>query len=276
MIVVNSNNSGLTEAYYSGTSLTEIYMGQHLIWPVPPTPVGDYKLRYAINDSEYEIQCDSSSNLTQLEISNHIIHNVGDYTTSSITQATVGSCVTSLANNCFNADWSLTSVTMPNSVTSIGYSTFKNCSAMTTCVLSNSITSIPLGLFENDYELTGITIPNSVTSIGEDAFYDCLSLDNIVIPSNVTSIDNNAFRCSWWEDAPATHDRYVKMMHIVSGRSITCLATTPPTLGNGVFGIISGQGDVATYPIYVPSASVDAYKSATNWSTYADRIQAIQ
>jgi hypothetical protein len=28
-------------------------------------------------------------------------------------------------------------------------------------------------------------------------------------------------------------------------------------------------------PIYVPSASVNAYKSASGWSTYASRIQAI-
>jgi len=27
--------------------------------------------------------------------------------------------------------------------------------------------------------------------------------------------------------------------------------------------------------IYVPAASVDAYKAATNWSSYASRIQAI-
>jgi len=28
-------------------------------------------------------------------------------------------------------------------------------------------------------------------------------------------------------------------------------------------------------PIYVPAASVNAYKTATNWKSYASRIQAI-
>ena len=28
--------------------------------------------------------------------------------------------------------------------------------------------------------------------------------------------------------------------------------------------------------VYVPSALVDSYKSATNWSTYADQIRAIE
>jgi len=34
--------------------------------------------------------------------------------------------------------------------------------------------------------------------------------------------------------------------------------------------------DTNNCPIYVPAASVDAYKSASGWSAYASRIQAIQ
>ena len=51
--------------------------------------------------------------------------------------------------------------------------------------------------------------------------------------------------------------------------SITILATTPPTLGND---------DVfynSSYPIYVPSGSVSAYKAASRWNSLASRIQAI-
>jgi len=49
--------------------------------------------------------------------------------------------------------------------------------------------------------------------------------------------------------------------------SITCLATTPPTLGSNVF------YSTNNCPIYVPSGSVNAYKSS--WSDYASRIQSI-
>lgn len=51
--------------------------------------------------------------------------------------------------------------------------------------------------------------------------------------------------------------------------SITVSATTPPTLGSGAL------YNTSNCPIYVPSASVDAYKAATNWSSYSSRIQAI-
>ena len=51
--------------------------------------------------------------------------------------------------------------------------------------------------------------------------------------------------------------------------SITFLSTTPPTAGINVF---ENMGNI---PIYVPAESVETYKAATNWVTYADRIQAI-
>ena len=47
-------------------------------------------------------------------------------------------------------------------------------------------------------------------------------------------------------------------------------ATTPPSLYNTAV-----LGDTNNCPIYVPDASVEAYKTATNWSSYASRIKGI-
>jgi hypothetical protein len=44
-------------------------------------------------------------------------------------------------------------------------------------------------------------------------------------------------------------------------------ATTPPSLGSNVF------GNTNNCPIYVPSGSVNAYKTASKWNSYADRIR---
>ena len=57
-------------------------------------------------------------------------------------------------------------------------------------------------------------------------------------------------------------------------QSITCYATTPPEI------LISGSSyqtfdNTNNCPIYVPAASLNAYKTAPGWSKYADRIQAI-
>ena len=51
--------------------------------------------------------------------------------------------------------------------------------------------------------------------------------------------------------------------------SVYCKATTPPTLGETDVFFANGSG----FKIYVPMESVDTYKSATNWSRYADVIE---
>jgi hypothetical protein len=94
-------------------------------------------------------------------------------------------------------------------------------------------------------------IPNGVTSIDFNNFNTCTSLTTIIIPDSVTEISNEAF------------------YGCTSLTNVTCLAETPPTLGTQVF------DKTNNCPIYVPSASVNAYKAATNWSAYASRIQAI-
>ena len=52
--------------------------------------------------------------------------------------------------------------------------------------------------------------------------------------------------------------------------SLTCNATTPPTLGYDVFGVCNNLSH-----IYVPAESVDAYKAASGWSDKASIIEAI-
>ena len=160
------------------------------------------------------------------------------------------------SNAAFKAlvDRSITEVTadMLQGITSIGEYAFQKCTSLTSVTIPSGVTSIGEQAFRYCSSLTSVTIPNSVTSIGESAFDSCTNLKSIEIPSSVTSIEQYAFfRCS-------------------SLASVTVQATTPPILESGVFGNTSSN-----LVIYVPAESVDAYKAATKWSTYADKIQAI-
>ena len=124
-------------------------------------------------------------------------------------------------------------------------------SAMTTAIIGDCVTKIRNNAFSGFTSLTSVTIPNSVTSIGKTVFSRCSSLTSAIIGAGVTSIGASAFYSG------------------TSLTSITINATTPPTLGTYAFTYTNNC------PIYVPAASVDAYKSASGWSTYASRIQPI-
>lgn len=87
-------------------------------------------------------------------------------------------------------------------------------------------------------------------TIGSYSFQNT-TIEYLNIPEGVTSISQYAF---------AGAEPY----------SVTLHSTTPPTLSNS-----NAFTAANVLHFYVPAASVDAYKAASNWSTYADKIQAI-
>lgn len=137
-------------------------------------------------------------------------------------------------------------------VTTIVKNAFSNKTTLSSIEIPNAVTIIDEMAFNSCYNLTSVNIPNSVTDIKTGAFIHCKGLTSIEIPSSVTNIGG-----------------YGVFYNCIGLTSVTCLATTPPTLGTTVF------DNTNNCPIYVPSESVNAYKTATNWSTYASGIQAI-
>ena len=140
---------------------------------------------------------------------------------------------------------------IPDSVTSIEMYAFKEWrSNNQPLVIPDSVTSIDDSAFRDWHSNNQpLVIPDSVQTIGMHAFGNWVSNNQpLVIPDSVTSIGNYAFQS--WEVVP-----YVEMKR-----------TTPPSIANTTF---NHQNDA---PIYVPDASVNDYKTATNWVTYADRI----
>lgn len=218
--------------------------------------------------TEYSMDCNSSSTLSREDL---IFESGTSIKASAVTDVTIGDCVTNIGAMAMQYFSAMTSVTIPSSVTSITYQAFDGCTSLPSLTIPSGVTDIPYKMCYSCWDLSTTNIPEGVTAIRQDAYYDCLSLLNITIPSTVTNIGNNAFRTSNWTSSNPTN--YQKMQNIATGRTVTILATTPPTLGDGVFGIVTGGSDIATYPIYVPAASVNDYKAA--WSQYANRIFAM-
>lgn len=116
-------------------------------------------------------------------------------------------------------------------------------------ILADSVESIGIWAFDYCSSLTSLTIGNGVKTIGNYGIYNCTSLTSLVIPSSVESIGSYGIGYN-------------------SGlTSITINAVTPPTLSN-----VNAFTSTTMCPIYVPEGSVDAYKSASNWSTLNNRI----
>ena len=142
----------------------------------------------------------------------------------------------------------------------------------TTVVVGEGITTIPHWAFAMFEHLTSVSLPSTLTTIGKAAFEECAfttinlpegletigdyafqmtPLTSVTIPSTVTSIGEVAFQAN---DA---------LTYVI------CLAATPPTMGDNVFQACSNLTG-----IFVPAASVDAYKAADGWSAYAAKINA--
>lgn len=203
----------------------------------------------------------SSSNLTNVVLPKTLTF-IGERVfgyCSKLKTISIPDSVTSIGQEAFDACIGLTSIDIPSGVTSIGNYVFSSCTSLTRLNsdvdglfnIPDNVTSIGNNAFSGCYGLTSVTIPDSVTSIGDNAFANLINFrGNLVLPSTLATLGNTVFN------------------NMRNATGITFLSTTPPTAGTNLF--IN-----STCPIYVPAESVEAFKTATNWSTYASRIQAI-
>ena len=153
----------------------------------------------------------------------------------------IPSGVTSIADNAFYYCTGLTSIEIQSGVTSIGQSAFYGCTNLASVEIPNSVTSIGSSAFQGCSSLSSITISNSVTSISQNTFYDCDKLKYIEIPASVTNISAKAF-----DDAGL--------------QTIKFLSSTPPTVSNS-----NAFRYCPISTIYVPTGSLTAYTSASNY-----------
>lgn len=144
----------------------------------------------------------------------------------------------------------IVSVQLPYT-TEISSSMFSHCYHLKE-VTFGKVGVISNGAFHSCHALTQVDLRGSgVRQIGEVAFASCTALTKVFLPASVEKIDGLVFGyCS-------------------ALQSITIDALNPPTLGDDIFFNLSAN-EIPN--IYVPAISVDDYKRAAKWSTYAAKI----
>lgn len=145
--------------------------------------------------------------------------------------------------------------------------------------LNNSIvTSLRTRACQGGTKLVTVNLPN-VTSLGSYAFYQCSGLVTVKLPK-LTSVSTQ----TWYSCTNLKHADCGQLGNIPAQTFNACSALTELILRktgsicslsnvNGVNNSPIGKG---TGYVYVPSALVDSYKTATNWSTFANQFRAIE
>lgn len=192
--------------------------------------------------------------LESILIPDNLATSVGTYLFSycySLRHITIPNQITNIDNYTYRGTYSLVSISLPKSITAIGSNTFNVAYSLRRLVFPPSVSSF--GGASNclyNYSLSDVTLPTSLTEIPATTFQRCNALTKLVVPATVTSIATKAF-----QDCYGMREYHFK-------------STTPPTLDN-VDAFDNIQSDCV---IYVPSASLNSYKTAENWSTYASQM----
>ena len=206
----------------------------------------------------------------------------GAFYSTAITKIVSLGCITSIpdgnsVDGVFRSCKQLSEVALPETLEEIGSYVFSQCTALEKVHFPSGLKSIGNYAFDSCPSLAGeLNLPN-LEMIGNvafrsDAITKIVSLGRITVIPGSNSYNNVIFAfCKQLSEValPETLEEignYV-FTQCTSLQAVLCHALTPPNLSSTCF-----SNTNSTFRIYVPDASVDAYKAATNWTTYAERI----
>lgn len=182
--------------------------------------------------------------------------------------------VIGIGTRAFQNATKLTGVTFPTAATFtyIGkYDAYQYCfdnSGLTgKLVIPDNVTQITSRAF-GDTKISELQIGNGVTKIGGSAFYNCKNLKHVVLPDAVEFIGSTCFgACSnlaflqlGTGMQTVTTDAFNYSYKL---DTLVIKATTPPAVGNYI------EDAIVNYTVlYVPSASLAAYKAHPGWGRF--------
>ena len=229
---------------------------QEITLPAGIITIGEYAFGPSVDNLGYPIGCTNLHNIVLPEG----VTQIGDYAF------------------CYSG---LESIILPFSLTSIGQQAFEHCPLTSVYVpasvnyinnnpfVSESIETIEVDPMNATFDsrnacnaiirtsdnklISGCkntVIPNGVVSIGHGAFEYTTGLTSITLPSSVTTIGEHAFD------------------HCTGLTTIIVESYDPPTIESNAFLNVNTEN----ITVYVPCGSVNTYKNAAGWSSFANIV----
>lgn len=142
---------------------------------------------------------------------------------------------------------------LPDSITSIANNALRENSALSAFRVPSATTVVPESCFNSCRFLQSVELHDGVTEIGNYAFYACEVLPEVVITPGVTKIGSYAFQ------------------YCTALKAVYFTSNTPPILSaDAKTNVFSGVASDCVF--YIPTASLSAYKAATNYGSIAAQM----
>lgn len=229
------------------------------------------------------------------------------YGCGNLALTSLPSGVTGIGNCAFQNCSKLALTSLPSGVTIIGSNMFRSCSNLALTSLPSGVTSIDTYAFFGCSNIALTSLPSGVKTIGASAFYNCKSIPSIECDGTITTFGNSSFVGSTTSQMQLTSASFPNMevsslgtafgsttaanackqlafadvgktkaiaanafancyalQTLVLRRTdaICTLSNVSAFLNTPIRGYNSLTGTV-----YVPSALISTYQTATNWKT---------
>lgn len=112
---------------------------------------------------------------------------------SNLALTSLPSNLTSIGSNAFLGCSKLALTSLPSGVASIGTSAFSGCSNLVLTSLPSNLTSIGISAFSGCLKLALTSLPSGVTKIDSSAFKSCESMPSIECDGAITTFGNSSF-----------------------------------------------------------------------------------
>lgn len=165
----------------------------------------------------------------------------------------------------FEACSSLTCISMPNTIASWSIGPFASCRALKRLWISASTTSFSTYGVDGCYSLTKLVFPPGGTTFGTYFFSTCSSLKELILPSTTTALQgyciNNCYALPKITLPASVTTIGSSFQNAYGLKELHFQSATPP--------VADGSNAFKNLPtdciIYVPTGSLSAYTTATNY-----------